>query len=286
MSRDNFCLRLNSFEASVGTNWQQLQNEKDFCDVTLACDDKQIKVHKVIISSCSSVLKKILKSNSNPHPFIYLRGVEFEDLVNIVSFMYQGEVNVKEDNLQRFLNTADDLKVNGLFEQNIESSYSKSYDRNVIISDNIQPTTGNHMYNNTMQILDVEGEYSVNQNLNTQRESAKEVDSLKNKSCKKEEFKIQEKGKNSLISAQNNGYFPCNECDKKYSSVTALRNHTSSAHEGITFNCDKCYYKATQKGHLKAHARAVHDGILYSCSQCDFTASFQQSIARHVKKNR
>ena len=27
--------------------------EIDFCDVTLACEDKQIKDHKLIISSCS-----------------------------------------------------------------------------------------------------------------------------------------------------------------------------------------------------------------------------------------
>ena len=37
--------------------WKQLEFEKDFCDVTLACDENQIKAHKVKISRISSNLK-------------------------------------------------------------------------------------------------------------------------------------------------------------------------------------------------------------------------------------
>ena len=53
---ENFCLRLNSFDKNVKTAWQEMQMEKDFCDMTLACQDKQIKTHKLIVSSYSSVL--------------------------------------------------------------------------------------------------------------------------------------------------------------------------------------------------------------------------------------
>ena len=56
---DNYCLRLNEFERNVKTSWQDLQLEIDFCDVTLACEDKQIKTHKLIISSCSPILRNI-----------------------------------------------------------------------------------------------------------------------------------------------------------------------------------------------------------------------------------
>ena len=73
---DNFCLRLNEFENNIKTSWQELQAENDFCDVTLACDDKQIKAHKIIISSSSPVLRNILKINNNPHPLIYLSRVK------------------------------------------------------------------------------------------------------------------------------------------------------------------------------------------------------------------
>ena len=62
MTDENYCLRLNSFGSSVQNTWQQLQNEGDFCDVTLACEDKQIQAHKIVICSSSPVLKSIVKS--------------------------------------------------------------------------------------------------------------------------------------------------------------------------------------------------------------------------------
>ena len=150
----------------------------------------------------------------------------------------------------------------------------------------VQATTMETQINiDSMDISKIENKYAVNRNLNAESEHLKEVEYLKNSTYEQEDCEVQENRKNSLISAQNNGYFFCNECDKKYGSTTALRIHTSSVHEGISFECDKCDYKATQKGHLKNHARAVHDGIRYPCSQCDFTATFKHNITQHVKKN-
>ena len=37
----------------VTTFWKELWTEKDFCDVTLLCEDSQIQIHKVILSSIS-----------------------------------------------------------------------------------------------------------------------------------------------------------------------------------------------------------------------------------------
>ena len=64
-SNENFCLRLNNFENDVKTSWSELQTETDFCDVILACEDKQIKAHRVILSSFSPALRNILKLNKN-----------------------------------------------------------------------------------------------------------------------------------------------------------------------------------------------------------------------------
>ena len=118
---DNYCLRLNGFESNAKIYWQDLQAENDFCDVTLACEDKQIKTHKLIISSCSPVLGNILKLNQTPHPVIYLRKVKYKDLQNLLNFMYQGEVNVAEEDLPNFLEIAEDLNVRGLSEKNTNS---------------------------------------------------------------------------------------------------------------------------------------------------------------------
>ena len=114
---DNYFLSLNEFEQNVKTSWQELQMEMDLCDVILACKGKQIETHKVIISSCSPILRNILKLNQNPHPVIYLRKVKYKNLQSLLNFMYQGEVNIVEEDLPNFLEVAEDLKLKDFFKE-------------------------------------------------------------------------------------------------------------------------------------------------------------------------
>ena len=44
---DKFCLKWNDFENNVSTAFQELREERDFFDVTLACDGNQLEAHKV-----------------------------------------------------------------------------------------------------------------------------------------------------------------------------------------------------------------------------------------------
>ena len=90
---DILFISMEQFERNVGLCWKELQIEMDLCDVTLACEDKQIKTHKVILYACSPVLRNILKMNPNQHPLIYLRRVKYKDLQNLLNFMYQGAVS-------------------------------------------------------------------------------------------------------------------------------------------------------------------------------------------------
>ena len=90
-----------------------VENE-EFTDVTLACDDHEIKVHKVIISTASPLLHKIFKRSSHKHPYIYLRGAKKKDLENLVTFIYIGQASIYMEDLQSFLDLARDLEVKGL----------------------------------------------------------------------------------------------------------------------------------------------------------------------------
>lgn len=49
---------------------------------------------------------------------VIFRNVKFEDLSALVDFMYQGEVNVLQDQLSSFLTTAELLAVQGLSDGN------------------------------------------------------------------------------------------------------------------------------------------------------------------------
>jgi hypothetical protein len=46
---EKFCLKWNDFETNISGAFRELREEKDFFDVTLACDDSQIQAHKVEI---------------------------------------------------------------------------------------------------------------------------------------------------------------------------------------------------------------------------------------------
>jgi len=114
MGSNKFCLSWNDYESSLSVAFRDLREEKEFFDVTLACEDEQIEAHKVILSSCSLFFGNILKQNQHSHPLLYLKGVKFRDLKSILDFMYQGKVNVEQDMLDSFLATAQELRVKGL----------------------------------------------------------------------------------------------------------------------------------------------------------------------------
>ena len=117
-SAEKFCLRWNDFETNISSAFKQIREDKDFFDVTLACDDDQLEAHKVILSACSPFFRTILKRNRHDHPLLYLKGIKYTDLVAILNFMYHGEVNVAQEDLNSFLAIAEDLKIKGLTQNN------------------------------------------------------------------------------------------------------------------------------------------------------------------------
>jgi len=124
---EKFCLRWNDFESNISSAFRELREDKDFFDVTLACDDDQIQAHKVILSACSPFFRTVLKRNRHEHPLLYLKGVKYIDLVAVLNFMYHGEVNVAQEELNSFLSIAEELKVKGLTQNNgSENSQSPS----------------------------------------------------------------------------------------------------------------------------------------------------------------
>jgi hypothetical protein len=123
---DKFCLRWNDFESNISGAFRELREDKDFFDVTLACDDDQLQAHKVILSACSPFFRTILRRNKHEHPLLYLKGVKYADLVSVLNFMYHGEVNVAQEELNSFLAVAEDLKVKGLTQTNAESKPQNS----------------------------------------------------------------------------------------------------------------------------------------------------------------
>merc|ERR1712200_388392 len=112
---EKLCLQCNDFKENVSSAFGDLRQDKEFTDVTLACEDgQQVEAHKVVLVAPSPFFLNILKKNKHPHPLIYMRGVRPENLMAIVDFFYYGEANVYQKNLDSFLVLAEELQLKGL----------------------------------------------------------------------------------------------------------------------------------------------------------------------------
>jgi hypothetical protein len=113
---EKFCLRWNDFESNISVAFRELREEKDFFDVTLSVGPghQHIQAHKLILSACSPFFRGVLKQNQHAHPLLYLKGVGFSELQAVLNFMYHGEVNVAQEELNTFLAVAEELQVKGL----------------------------------------------------------------------------------------------------------------------------------------------------------------------------
>ena len=60
----------------------------------------------------------LLQENPCKHPIIILKNVDFQDLQAVVTFMYNGQVNISQERLSTFLQTAELLQIKGLTEMN------------------------------------------------------------------------------------------------------------------------------------------------------------------------
>jgi len=275
----SFCLRFPDFEESVVHSWRELRKEDCFCDATLACEEnRQILVHKVIVSACSPVLGSLLRKNPHQHPLLYLRGVNYAELQNILDFMYQGEVNVPQKRLNEFLAIAVDLKIKGLsgdLSQNNHQALVDSKPQSPSKEDDPPLKRKKIDYDTALDnSLDLCG---VKQEVDEELEGANDefVGSL-------EDYK-------QLLGLTNNPFnllqsHSCDQCDFTASTRRTVKRHIQAEHEGLMFYCDQCDHKANRKDRLKAHVEAKHSvGESFSCDQCEYVGATKRYLKSHVE---
>lgn len=117
MANQQFSLKWHSHSLHLANSFNVLRSEDEFLtDVTLCCDGKRLRAHKIILSVCSTYFRETFMENPCKHPVVIFKNVKFEDLTNIVEFMYKGEVSISQDSLSSFLHVAEMLQVRGLSE--------------------------------------------------------------------------------------------------------------------------------------------------------------------------
>jgi len=99
------------FEYNICKAFLELRKKEELFDVTLACKDGKLEAHRFILSSCSLVFKDILKEKV---PLVYIKDIKSSQLGAVLDFMYQGKVEIEEEDLEVFLTLAKEWQVKGL----------------------------------------------------------------------------------------------------------------------------------------------------------------------------
>ena len=120
-SEEKLNVQWNDFRDNLSSALGDLREDKEFTDVTLACEDgQQVEAHRVILVASSPFFLDILKKNKHPHTLLDMKGVRSEILIAMMDFFYHGEANVLQENLESFLNLAGKLQLKGLTQNQTE----------------------------------------------------------------------------------------------------------------------------------------------------------------------
>ena len=229
MYLEKFHLAWDKFQASASKTFNNLFEDQDFTDVTLVCDDdKQIKAHKVILSSSSSFFRNILIRNPHKHPLLYLKGISYSDLQSVVKFLYFGEAEIAQDSLETFLVAAKELEIEGLMNTELEiNKEEEGFELKHYID------------------LELDNSESVND----------EVDSYSVLPAKTDELEMVY---NDIMKTGQIDKLSCEQCEKTFTQPGTLNRHKKTVHGGVRYFCDQCQRKFSQSGKLSQHIKIVH----------------------------
>ena len=284
----------------------------DLTDVTLVCDEnKEIRAHKVILSACSLFLNSLIKEISNITT-INLKGIKEKEIRKVLEFLYLGQVDIDQDDLQTFKIIAKKLEIDAIMKK------FNLYD-NISVTDTQQK--------------DDTSEGAGDSSVNDERKASAQADTkalrFKCNSCGTKFLRRYEVEDHYHLIHENSEpndsdskpVYSCGKCDYQSNSELKRRRHYDSkhrqrksckmcdfkgqklndhikvVHEGRTYNCDKCDYFATHKHKLKSHVhkrhnrekdlklhdKKAHKKAQLSCSICTFKTAYQSQLSRHIQ---
>jgi len=243
---EKFCLKWNDFHSNIGKSFKSLRYEDNLFDVTLVSNDhNQVSAHKLVLSACSEYFKTLFKKNKHSHPMICLEGVNSQELNNALDYIYNGEIQIYQDHLDRFLNIAQRFELEGLLGDQSSTQEEKyelpMYDDDVKVNDH-QPfeeedpiSTVTPKATRTLKSFETS---IISANFNS-------LDEL-NQRIEKE------------IVREVDGTFKCAKCLRTFKRKDNLKEHIETHFEGLSFPCQLCGKDFRSRNNLRKHGITQH----------------------------
>ena len=240
---EKFCLKWNDFQTNVARKFSSLRADTDFWDITLVSDDqKQISAHKVVLSSGSEYFNNILKQNKHAHPLLCLADINFDDLTNVIDYIYHGEVQIYQENLDRFLLIAQRLKLDGLLKtiESQDEAIKQVYEEEDTQSFSMEVSEAKMTYEK--RVVDLQR----NETVSIPEDSS--IDDVK-------------KIVLEYLEKDENGHSRCKLCGKVMTQRTGtadMKRHIETHIDGIAFSCIFCGKQFRSSNSLNFHKSRSH----------------------------
>ena len=269
-SDEKLCLQWNDFRDNVSSAFGNLREDKEFTDVTLVCEDgQQVEAHKVVLISSSPFFLNLLKRNKHPHPLVYMRNLKYENLLSMVDFLYHGEANVHQENLDTFLAMADELQLKGL-----EKREEDDFDT---VSNGQIPQESETTNNPIATSKDKKPSPGLKDEASKSQMTETDI-ALKNTSTDIVRFPSKS-GLGNLTSTD------LVELDQKVKSMMTTSENRIGKHQILARKCNVCGKEGEMRG-IMNHIEANHlTNISISCNFCEKTLQTRAALLQHNRKN-
>ncbi|XP_064099614.1 zinc finger protein Xfin-like isoform X3 [Macrobrachium nipponense] len=292
-------LRWHSHSTTFTGMLSELHHGRAYTDVSLVCDGGIVRAHRAILSLCSPYLAVVLAACPDTDAPLLLPDVPVQDMVYLVSFIYRGQVDVHQQHIASFLNTAKHLHVLGLEEGDrlVDSSPSKS-DTSTSGSeagDDISQVINGNNNNEEEELVEEEEEEEDGTTEHGQAVNVKAEFTVKEEPLETAEASadvtadITPDGRIDLNfylqQAIQSASMPCPLCKKEFKSQSGLRDHIRLHTGERPFECEFCQMNFARASHLKRHRR-MHTGEKpFMCRICGKDFSRGDKLKDHLRRH-
>ena len=295
---------------------QDILAKSQFLDVTIVNEEREWGAHKLILSSASPVLRRILDRGPAIQSLLCLIGTKSSTIEALLNFIYEGEASVKMTDVQTFMRLGNDLQLEGIYNDvndeilsNMQqhrtnkncSKVNKNdlfFQRTTSVSQRIKKETL-HEHENYQIESELNPHDSEEMDSNVTRQDLKKSFE-KNSSMSSDnalQFEVLTESKHDVDMNKVRTYKKDNDLSRKSSipidstlPVTSISEFCEAISPFMVkfgskqWKCSACPYSSDFRQHVMDHAETHLGPLLFVCTFCEKEFARHHFLRRHVKK--